>query len=119
MKQTGGETAVCNQTSMHNKLTGTSPWFRAVAGILRSIKWLIAAAASDAAFIPLIRHIGGAFLCFERVEKMLHMLGAANAKEDPAAEVSSVWKRRTKGRFDTDYLYYLAVGIMARNAVAS
>ena len=46
----------------------------------------------------------GAFLCFEGVEKVLHMLEARKHREDPrrASSVWSSWRRRIRWKFESD-----------------
>ncbi len=80
--------------SMRNKLqacapTGNFPWSGGVAkGSLINKVILVPLALIISAFIPWaitpLLMIGGAFLCFEGVEKVLHMLEARKHKEDPA-----------------------------------
>lgn len=79
--------------SMRNKFQacgqpGTSRGLGVAKGSLINKVILVPLALIISAFIPWaitpLLMIGGAFLCFEGVEKVLHMLEARKHKEDPA-----------------------------------
>lgn len=78
---------------------------------------LIISAFIPWAITPLLM-IGGAFLCFEGVEKVLHMLEARKHKEDPAQSQQRLEKlaaqdplkfERTKLKGDS-YRFYFVCG---------
>ncbi|EEY4445960.1 DUF808 family protein [Escherichia coli O116] len=64
---------------------------------------LIISAFIPWAITPLLM-IGGAFLCFEGVEKVLHMLEARKHKEDPAQDPLKFEKDKIKGAIRTDFI---------------